>query len=319
MTEPTNAPAKDPTSEAAPQQLSGAPRVEREFTVQPKSQWQLVLKRFLAHRAAVISLGVLILIALAAFIGAPLWKYSFSDLTGDYSQPPSWDHPFGTDASGHDGLAQVLRGSQRSLEIAMFVAITATFIGTVAGAVAGFYGGWRDNLIMRLVDLVLTLPAIAIAALLGHQVGGKASGWLFIALVFSALLWAPMARVIRGVTLSLREKEFVEAARALGASDRRIIFRHILPNTTGQIIVNLTIYVAVAILAETALSFVGFGVRAPDVSLGNLVSNAATAATTRPWLFYFPGLVIIMIALTINFIGDGLRDALDPTQTRVRS
>jgi peptide/nickel transport system permease protein len=309
----------EPSHESGAQQLPGAPPVEREFTVETRSQWNLVLRRFLAHRAAVISLVLLVLIALVAFFGAPLWHYTFSDLTGDYSKPPSGKHPFGTDSQGHDAFAQVLRGSQRSLEIAIFVAVTATFLGTVAGAVAGFYGGWRDSLIMRFVDLILTLPVIAIAAILGHQVGGKASGWLYIALVFSALFWAPMARVIRGVTLSLREKEFVEAARALGASDRRIIFRHILPNTTGQIIVNLTIYVAVAILAETGLSFVGFGVRAPDVSLGNLVSDAATAASTRPWLFYFPGLFIIMIALTINFIGDGLRDALDPTQTRVRS
>lgn len=315
MTEPIT----EPSHESGAQQLSGAPPIEREFTVQTRSQWSLVLRRFVAHRAAVISLVLLVLLSLTAFLGAPLWHYRFSDLTGDYSKGPSVKHPFGTDSAGHDGFAQVLRGSQRSLEIALFVAVTATFLGTVAGAVAGFYGGWRDSLIMRFVDLVLTLPAIAIAAILGHQVGAKANGWFYIALVFSALLWAPMARVIRGVTLSLREKEFVEAARALGASDRRIIFRHILPNTTGQIIVNLTIYVAVAILAETALSFVGFGVRAPDVSLGNLVSNAATAAATRPWLFYFPGLFIILIALTINFIGDGLRDALDPTQTRVRS
>jgi len=318
-TGPTGEPTSEPTRELTPQPLSGAPRVEREFTVQTRSQWSMVLRRFLQHKAAVLSLALLVLIAIAAFAGASLWHYSYRDLTGDYSKPPSWKHPFGTDASGHDSFAQVLRGAQRSLEIALFVAIAATFIGTIAGAVAGFYGGWRDNLLMRLVDLVLTLPAIAIAAVLGHEFGGRASGWFYIALVFSALLWAPMARVIRGVTLSLREKEFVEAARALGASDSRIIFRHILPNTVGPIIVNLTIYVAVAILAETALSFVGFGVRAPDVSLGNLVSNAATAASTRPWLFYFPGLVIIMIALTINFIGDGLRDALDPTQNRVRS
>ena len=309
----------EPTHEMGAQQISGAPPIEREFTVQTRSQWDLVLRRFLAHRAAVISLVLLVLVSLMAFVAPRLWHYSFSDLTGDYSQGPSAKHPFGTDSAGHDAFAQVLRGCQRSLEIASFVALTATFIGTVAGAVAGFYGGWRDSVIMRFVDLVLTVPVIAIAAILGHQVGGKASGWFYIALVFSALLWAPMARVIRGVTLSLREKEFVEAARALGANDRRIIFRHILPNTTGQIIVNLTIYVAVAILAETALSFVGFGVQAPDVSLGSLVSDAATAAATRPWLFYFPGLFIIMIALTINFIGDGLRDALDPTQTRVRS
>jgi ABC-type dipeptide/oligopeptide/nickel transport system permease subunit len=148
--------------------------------------------------------------------------------------------------------------------------------------------------------------------------GNSRGTWWLIALAIAALQWATVSRVVRGVVLSLREKEFIEAARALGATDARIIFRHLLPNAIGPVIVYGTILVAIAILLETALSFLGFGIRAPDTSLGLLVNNARTAVDTRPWLFYFPGLFIIMIALSINFIGDGLRDALDPRQQRVR-
>jgi peptide/nickel transport system permease protein len=249
----------------------------------------------------------------------PFWKYKYNVYTDDNSVGPSLKHPFGTDSTGYDAFAQVLRGTQRSVEIALFVALTSTIFGAIYGAIAGFYRGGFDSALMRLVDVFLTFPIIAVAALLGNTVGQKASGWFFIAVIISALTWPYVSRIVRGVVLSLREKEFVEASRALGASDTRIIFRHLLPNAMGPIIVTVTILVATAILTETALSFIGFGVQAPDTSLGLLVSNAQTAVDTRPWLFYFPGAFIIIIALTINFIGDGLRDAFDPTQTRVRA
>jgi len=154
---------------------------------------------------------------------------------------------------------------------------------------------------------------------LAATLADKAGNWFFVGVVLALLLWTYIARVVRGTFLSLREKEFVEAARALGASDTRIMFRHLLPNATGSIIVNATIMVSVAILTETALSYLGLGIKAPDTSLGLLISTGQQAAQTRPWLFYFPGLMIIVIALTINFVGDGLRDAFDPTQTRVRA
>ena len=286
-----------------------------EFTVAQRSQAQLVLRRFRQHRLAVASLIVLLALVLLAFVGGWLWRYSVADLTSDESVPPSWEHPFGTDAAGHDTFAQVLRGTQISIGISVLVAVFATVVGTVWGATAGYYGGRLDTVMMRIADLVLTLPLLAVAAVLGHNVGGS---WWLIAVVIAGLYWAYVARVARGVVLSLREKEFVEAARAIGASDVRIIFRHLVPNAFGSIIVNATVLVSVAILLETALSYLGFGVRPPDTSLGLLVSEAQTAVQTRPWLFFFPGLFIILIALTINFIGDGLRDALDPQQTRVR-
>jgi ABC-type dipeptide/oligopeptide/nickel transport system permease subunit len=287
---------------------------EEELTVAQRSQAQLVLRRFRQHRLAVASLMVLLALVLVAFVGGWLWRYTVADLTSDESVPPSWDHPFGTDAAGHDTFAQVLRGTQISLGISVLVALVATVVGTVWGATAGYYRGRLDTVLMRIADLVLTLPLLAVAAVLGHNLGGS---WWLIAVVIAGLYWAYVARIARGVVLSLREKEFVEAARAIGASDARIIFRHLVPNAFGAIIVNATVLVSVAILLETALSYLGFGVRPPDTSLGLLVSEAQTAVQTRPWLFFFPGLFIILIALTINFIGDGLRDALDPQQTRV--
>lgn len=293
---------------------------EREFTIKARTQRELILRRFLSHRLAVGSLVVFVALVLLSLVGGRLWRYGYADVSaGEYSLPPSVTHPMGTDGLGRDVLAQVLRGAQKSVQIALLVALLSTAIGTTIGAVAGFYRGVVDNLLMRFVDLVLTIPQIAILAVLGAHVSVRAGSWFFIALVLAGLLWAPISRVVRGVFLSLREKEYVEAARALGATNRRIIFRHLLPNALGPIIVNATIVVALAILTETALSYLGLGVQAPDTSLGVLVANGQAAAQTRPWLFYFPGLVIVLIALTVNFIGDGLRDAFDPTQTRVRA
>ncbi len=299
------------TSDAA----EPAPGTEREFTVAERSQAQLVFRRFVAHRAAMVSLVVFVLLILLAYVGGALWKYDVGEITPDNSVPPSFDHPFGTDAVGKDQLAQVLGGTRISLQVSVMVAILATLVGTLWGSVAGYFGGRTDSVMMRIADLILTLPLIAVAAMLAHNFGGT---WYLIGLVIAGLYWAYVSRVARGVVLSLREKEYIEAAKALGASDTRIILRHLVPNALGSILVNLTILVALAILLETALSYLGFGVQVPDTSLGLLVSEAQTALTTRPWLFYFPGLFIIIIALTINFIGDGLRDAFDPQQTKVR-
>jgi glutathione transport system permease protein len=289
--------------------------VEREFTVVERSQFQLILRRFLRHRMAVASIGVFLLVVAFAFLGPLLWKYGYTQFTPDNSVSPSLKHPFGTTEDGKDEMALVMRGTQQSIKVAILTAVASTVIGAIWGAVAGFYRGTVDTILMRISDLVLTMPLLAVAAVLASNAGGS---WWLIALVIAGLQWATISRVVRGVVLSLREQEFIEAARALGASDIRIIFRHLIPNAMGVVIVSATILVALAILIETALSFLGFGIRSPDTSLGLLVNNARTAVSTRPWLFYFPGLFIIMIALTINFIGDGLRDAFDPKQTRVR-
>jgi len=294
-------------------------RPEREFTVEARSQWKMVVRRFLSHKLAVASLLVLIFVILLSLFGGRFWTYGFAEISDEYSSPPSWKHPFGTDGIGHDTFAQVLRGAQRSVTIALLVAFLSTTFGTLVGAIAGYYRGIVDNILMRFTDLVLTVPSFAIYALLSNRYANRANGWIFLSIVIAGLVWTQIARVVRGVFLSLREKEFVEAAKALGAGNRRIIFRHLLPNAVGPIIVNATISVALAILTETALSYLGLGVRLPDTSLGLLVSEGAQAAETRPWLFYFPGFFIIVIALTVNFVGDGLRDAFDPTQNQVRA
>jgi peptide/nickel transport system permease protein len=290
-------------------------RVEREFTIKDRSQLRQAFTRFLRHRVAVVSLIIFVLIVLFAFVGPLLWKYQYTDITPDNSVPPSLTHPFGTDNLGHDVLAQVLRGLQQSLKVALCIALLATIGGTLWGAISGFYRGVVDSTLMRIADLILTIPAIALAAALANNTGGT---WWSLAIILGSLSAPYVARVVRGVVLSLREQEFVEAARALGASNTRILLRHLVPNAFAVVIVNATLLVAQGILAETALSFVGFGVRAPDTSLGLLITINQGAVTTRPWLFYFPGVFIILVALTINFVGDGLRDALDPRQTRQR-
>lgn len=292
---------------------------EQEFTAEARTQWRLVTRRFVAHRLALASLVILLIVVTGALFGGRFWRYDYTEITPEFSSAPSWEHPFGTDGIGHDTFAQVLRGTQRSVIIALFVAFLSTTIGALVGAIAGYFRGIADNVLMRLTDLVLTIPAFAVFALLSNKYANRANGWVFLSLVIAGLVWMSIARVVRGVFLSLREKEFVEAARALGAGHARIVFRHLLPNAAGPIIVNATITVAIAILAETSLSYLDLGVRPPDTSLGLLVSDGAAAAQTRPWLFYFPGLFIILIALTVNFVGDGLRDAFDPKQTRVRA
>jgi len=308
----------DRTPTLPPGAAAGAAMPDREFTVEARTQWQLVLRRFLAHKMAVASLVIFLLLVFTSLFGGHFWKYKFdSPATSPPSHGPWLHNPLGTDDIGRDELALVLRGAQRSMQIALLVTLLSTTFGATLGAVAGYYRGVMDSALMRFTDLVLTVPLFAVLAVLAHIATG--GSWLVIPFVLAALQWTTIARVVRGSFLSLREKEFVEAARALGASDRRIIFRHLLPNTTGPIIVNATVIVAIAILLETALSYVGLGVHSPDTSLGLLVQTGQSAAQTRPWLFYFPGLMIIIIALTINFIGDGLRDAFDPTQTRVRA
>ena len=224
------------------------------------------------------------------------------------------DHPFGQDDIGRDYFALVMNGARRSLMIMFVIGAVAGFIGVVVGSISGFYGKKVDAVLMRLVDFIQTVPTIIIAAVIGKAAGKV--GPLYLALFLGILGWTGLARLVRAQFLSLREMEFVDAARVAGASNLRITFKHILPNAVGQIIVVITLIMAGAILTETALSYLGFGVVAPDVSLGLLISQYESSFTTRPWLFWWPGFFIISIALCVNFIGDGLRDAFDPRQRR---
>lgn len=298
-------------------------------TTKARKQSTVILRRFVRHRLAMVSLIVFILLFLFAFIGGAVWKYSYTyqDITGGGRYlPPSLDHPFGTDALSADSLAQVIRGTQFSLLIALVVALLSTTIGVVLGALAGYFRGWVDSLISRFIDLVLVIPSVVLVGVLSRNSfgssatnGGGGGNWWIIAIFLGLTSWMSVARVIRGMTLSLREKEFVEAARALGGGVNRLVFRHILPNTLDVIIVNATIAVSQAVLAEAALSFIGLGVHPPNTSLGLLINRNALEITLHPWLFWFPFIFIILISLTANFIGDGLRDAFDPRQKRVRA
>lgn len=292
-----------------------ADHTEHELAVQTRSQRQLIVRRFLQHRMAMISLVVLILLIVGSLVGGSLWTYDYDEQLPGFNEPPTWAHPMGIDDIGRDLMAKVLRGAQRSVQVALLVAFLSTTVGTIIGAIAGYYRGMVDSILMRITDLFLVIPSLAVFLLLARIVGG---GWFQLALIIAAFFWMPLARIVRAEVLSLREKEYVEAARALGASDARIIVRHLLPNAIGSIIVNATIVVAVAILAETSLSYLGLGIAAPDTSLGLLVSEGQAAFQTRPHLFYWPGFLIILIALSVNFVGDGLRDAFDPRQKRVR-
>lgn len=283
-----------------------------------RSRLSLVMRRFFRHRPAVASLIVFLLIVAFAFVGPLVWPYDHTITRGvPGTAPPSWDHPFGTTSAGQDVLGQVMRGTQQSLKVALTVAAISTTIGALWGAVAGLYRGWVDAIMMRVVDVILVVPLLVlVTALAGNLRGGTT--WWAVALVIAAFGWTSTARVVRGVVLAMRELEFVEATRAMGANDAHIVTRHLIPNAAGTIIVSGTLLVAVAILIEAGLSFLGFGIQPPDTSLGLLVENARTAPFVRPWLFYPPGVAIVLIALTINFIGDGLRDALDPRQVMVR-
>jgi peptide/nickel transport system permease protein len=224
------------------------------------------------------------------------------------------EHPFGQDTLGKDIFARVMRGIQQSLTVMFVIGFITTAIGVLVGSIAGYFRGWVDSVLMRVTDVIIIIPVLILGAVVGQAFGGGSA--LFLAFFLGLFLWTGLSRLVRAEFLSLREREFVDAARVAGAGPGRIIFKHILPNAIGVIIVNTTLLMSAAILLETSLSYLGFGITAPDISLGQIISEYQEAFSTRPWLFWWPGFFIIIIALSINFIGDGLRDAFDPRQRR---
>ncbi len=301
--------------------------VELEGGTPVRSQTRLVSRRFLRHKLATAALVLLVVITAAAFTVDLFSAYDVNppltaEILDGAREGPSWEHPFGTDKLGRDQLTRVLHALQNSLLIGIGSALLSVVLGVAVGAIAGFYGGWIDSLLMRFTDLFLVLPALAVLLIVAKNPEPSFFG-LFdlppatevtgMILILSLLGWMAMARIVRGEFLSLREKEYVEAARAAGASGPRIILRHLLPNALGPIIVFATLEIGLAILEEATLSFLGAGITLPDVSLGNLISDAEdTVGTDLAYLIIFPGLVLFLIVLCVNFIGDGLRDALDP-------
>jgi peptide/nickel transport system permease protein len=304
-------------STSSPAEVVGKGSSTHEFdSTTTRTQGQLVLRRFLRHRLAMASMVVFVLLLLFAFVGPMLWHYDFEDVSSRSYLRPSGEHPLGTTQVGKDMLALLMRGSAFSLQIAIVVAVLATFVGVVFGALSGYLRGFVDAALMRLVDLLLIIPQIAVAAIV---VKGFSGSWYVVAFVLATFSWMQIARITRGETLSLAQREFIEAARACGATTPRIIFKHLVPNMIGSITVNATLAVATAVLAEAALSFLGLGVQPPDTSLGVIVQENYAQFMTRPWLFWGPFTVIVLISLAVNFIGDGLRDAFDPRQTKVRA
>jgi peptide/nickel transport system permease protein len=290
-----------------------------------RSQWRLFLRRFLRHRPAVVALMVLLVLYVGVLFAKQISPYPISPelnaetLANSYT-PPNAQHWFGTDENGRDVLTRVIHAGRVSLNVGLFVALISGLVGVTIGSMAGYFGGVLDQILMRVTDLFLLVPSIAILSMAQQgletkelPIFGRVSPTVLIIGVLSLLFWMQMARVVRGLMLSLKEKEFVEAARASGASSFRIITRHILPNIIGPIAVNVTLVVGLAIVAESTVSFLGFGLKPPAVSWGTMLNNGNNfTGTPYAYLLYFPGLALLVTVLCVNFLGDGLRDAFDP-------
>jgi len=278
----------------------------------------MIWRRFRKHPGAIVGAVVLTIIILSTIM-VPLSPYDpeKSDLKNKL-QPPSWEHPFGTDPLGRDMLTRILYGGRISLIVGLMVVMITLSIGVPVGAIAGYFGGWIDNLLMRMIDATLALPTLLVLILLGAVLREvkieiiEKNTVITIAVALGLLSWMTVARLVRAIFLTLRDMEYVQAARALGASNVKIIWQEILPNGVGPIIVESTLGIGYAIMEESGLSFLGFGIRPPTPSWGNLLSNAQEHLTQHPWLAIFPGVMIFLTIISVNYIGDGLRDALDP-------
>ena len=306
------------------------------------SPWTLTWRRFRKHKMALIALAGMILIFVYIWLGGLLFARGICGPTGQYVtaeayancndtsiklQPPSREHLFGTDTIGRDILARTIYGGQISLSIGIFAAIVEVVFGVLVGAIAGYFGRWVDDLLMRITESMLIIPSLFLLIVLAKALGGKvpemhilgrslSGSVVVIILVIGFTSWMYLARIVRANVLSLKELEFILASRALGVSDARIIFNHLLPNTIAPIIVSATLSVSGAILSEAYVSFLGLGVQTPTASWGNMLDSSVKYIQSAPWLWFFPGLLILLTVLCINFIGDGLRDALDPRSTR---
>ncbi|HSG24914.1 MAG TPA: ABC transporter permease [Anaerolineales bacterium] len=300
-------------------QITVLPEEEKDTRLRGhESMSVIVWRRFRKHPGAVAGAIVLTLLVVAILL-APLSPYDPEPSSlSEKLQPPSWQHPFGTDSLGRDMLTRVLYGGRISLFVGFMATLIAMVIGVPTGAIAGYFGGWVDNLLMRIIDATLALPSLMILILLTAFLREvqipiiEKNNVLTIAIVIGLLSWMTIARLVRAIFLSLREMEYVKAARALGSSNFRTIVAEILPNGLGPVIVEATLELGWAIMEESGLSFLGFGIRQPTPSWGNLLSDAQENLQQYPWLAIFPGIMIFLTIISVNYIGDGLRDALDP-------
>jgi peptide/nickel transport system permease protein len=278
----------------------------------------LVWRRFRRHPGAIAGSILLIILVLSVIlVSFSPYDPEVSDL-GSRLEPPSWEHPFGTDPLGRDMLTRVLYGGRISMFVGLMVVVITLIIGVPVGAIAGYFGGLIDNVLMRITDAGLSFPSLLVLILMSAILREtelpfvEENSALTIAVVMGMLSWMTVTRLVRAAFLTIREQEFVIAARCMGASDFRMMTRHILPNAVGPVIVESTLEMGYAIMEESGLSFLGFGVRPPTPSWGNLLNNAQEHMTQHPWLAIFPGVMIFIAIIAVNYIGDGLRDALDP-------
>jgi peptide/nickel transport system permease protein len=276
----------------------------------PGSFARLALARFLRHRLALLgALGLLVMV-LAFFAGPSLSSHPFDAVNiANRLAGPSASHPFGTDELGRDLFVRTMLGGQYSFRVALLVSVLATALGTMLGAVAGYYGKAADVAVSQLINVLLIVPSFIVLAVFANRYGASPTG---IAVVLAALLWTRIARIVRGVVMQYKEQEFVLAARAVGARPSRIVLRHILPNVLGSVLVEVTLLLGTAIVLESTLSFLGLGVRPPTPTLGNLIQQSKGAIDDEPFRVLLPGFVVVFFVLCVNFLGDGLRDALDP-------
>ncbi|WP_416482427.1 ABC transporter permease [Streptomyces sp. CL12] len=272
---------------------------------------RLYLRRFLRNHLAVAGVVILVLLVLFAALGGRLTSYTYTDT--DFTaltQPPSGLHWFGTNQGGNDIYACAVHGLQRSLTIAVSVSALTIVLAAIIGSGAAYFGGRVERVTLAVIHFLLIVPSFLILALVSHRLAGD---WRVLIVVLTVFGWMSTARVIWSVSTSLRERDYVKAAEFMGVGPLRIILRHIIPNLGSLLIVNLTLGVVATVLSETALSFLGFGVQTPDVSLGTMLADGASTITSAPWLFAFPAGLVVLLTVSMTFIGDGLRDALDPT------
>lgn len=282
----------------------------RPRSFEEQSYLRMVWSRLRRHRLALFAFVALLTISIATIIGPSLSPYPY-DKTRllDRLQPPSHSHWLGTDEVGRDILARILQGGRVSLFVGLSAALLSSLVGVVIGAFSGYFGKALDSVLMRFTDIMLSIPTLPLLLILARFVGGTMWGIIVILVAFG---WMSLARIVRGSTLSVREMEFVDAARLVGAPHHRIIFVHILPNVLAPVIVYTTLNIGYAILTESSLSYLGLGIQPPMPSWGNMLTNAQQYLQTAPWLALFPGFAIFITLLSFNFLGDGLRDALDP-------
>ncbi len=284
---------------------------------QEENMTLLILRRFFKHKLAGIAVAVLLLLIVASAL-AGLNPYNPTDQNPTNKfQDPSRAHWFGTDELGRDVFSRILHGGRVSLAVGLLSTLLSIFVGVVVGSLSGYFGGWTDSILMRITDAFLTFPTIFVLILLGaflreQQLFILQNSIFVVVIIIAALSWMWPARLVRGLFLVLREKEFVTASRAMGGSPWRMIVRHILPNCVGPILVSGTLQMASAIITESGLSYLGFGVQPPTPTWGSILSTAQDKILTSPWLGFFPGFMIFLTVMAINYIGDGLRDAFDP-------